>query len=80
MKRENFKAEAFRRFALTDARQQRTAYYRDYDHGIVEHLRPDHYLFVRFEDLVSRDLASAFRVRGEGMGEENTGMRGGGDI
>ena len=58
VKRAKFNAESFRRFALKDARQQRTAYMRDYGHGLVGHLAPHNYLFVRFEDLVSRDIAS----------------------
>ena len=42
--------------ALRDAHRVREYYLNTYTKGIVGHLDADHYIFVRFEDLISHNL------------------------
>ena len=56
MKKHRFNAEKFKRALLKDARQTRGYYLSDFTNGIVGNMHPDHYIFVRFEDLISKNI------------------------
>ena len=74
VKREKFNAQHFHRYAITDARQQRTAYLRDYNRGIMGNLRTDHYLFVRFEDLVAGEQSTASASKARALDSWNAAL------
>ena len=56
MKKSRFNAEKFKRALLKDAHVTRNFYLSDFSHGIVGQMHPDHYIFVRFEHLISKNM------------------------
>ena len=58
MKKRRFNATSFKRLLMKDAYLTRGYYLRDYLNGVVATMLPDHYIFVRFEDLVSKNITT----------------------